>query len=163
MPDESATRLVNHLKSPQLRHRVGILTLPTTWLRREPEVAVRLGVGYVDLRALILSRLEPGRRYLSLGWAEFVSQNLEALVGDTRPDGDCLLVANTDLVLASWGFHERCRFWEFLREGCRPRWALLLALPTTARRLIADDERTNWIRAERFAGWQTDEEESWPS
>lgn len=154
MLDVPAMRLVTLLSRQALRNRTGILLLPPAWLGLEREVAARLGIGYADHRAWILSQIRPTQRKFGRNWMGLISTDLERLVGDARTDGGCVLIANLDILLCSLRAVDRQKFWRFLRERYLPTHGLLLALPKTSERLIGDDERTSWESAERLACWE---------
>ena len=154
MLGSDATRLVAMLRGPYLHNRSGILLLPPSWLGREPESAARLGIYCEDHRQRVLSRLAPGQRYLGVDWTELISGDLDRLARDASPDGGCVLVANFDIMLSFLQSADRDRFWAFLREGFRPAWGLLLALPNMSQRLISDDERVEWASRGRLATWE---------
>ena len=153
MPEISATTLVRSLKGQTLRYRTGILLLPTPWLGREREVAARLGISYEDERERVLRHLAPSQRFLGVGWQDVIAQYLEDLIHDGRPEGDCILVANLDLLVCSFSTEDRRHFWRNLREIARPAWGLLLALPFETRRILTEEERLLWTSAGRVAIW----------
>jgi hypothetical protein len=154
MSDISAVQLVEFLRGASLHNRSGILLLPPSWLGREPEIAMRLGISYADERERVLQQLTPGQRYLGMGWEDFISKGLEGLASDARPDGDCVLVANADLLLSSFETADRRLFWSFLYERYRPTWGVLLALPGETRRLMMETERSDWTSAGRLSIWE---------
>lgn len=154
MSEESAVQLVEFLRGASLHNRIGILLLPPSWLGHEPEIATRLGISYADERGRVLDQLAPGQRYLGMGWKDFISKGLDGLARDARPDGDCVLVSNADLLLSSFETAHRSLFWSFVYESYRPTWGLLLALPGKTRRLMTERERFLWTSAGRLAIWE---------
>jgi len=149
----SAIKLVDSLRGSTLRYRTGILLLPVPWLGREREVAARLGIAFQDERERVLRQMAPGQRFLGIGWQDVIAQHLEDLVRNGRPEGDCILIANLDLLVCSFSTEDRSHFWRNLREIVRPTWGLLLALPIETRRILTEEERLRWTSAGRVAIW----------
>ncbi len=154
MDETPAARLVSRLRGLSLRNRIGVLLLPPDWLGLERELAVRLGITYRDYRELALSRVTPDQKFLPTNWRGFISRDLDGLVREARPDGDCVMVANADLPISSLCQADRERLWSFLREIYKPAWGLLLTLPEASHRLITEDERRRWAIGQRLANWE---------
>lgn len=149
--DLTASQLVGCLRGVSLKKRTGILVVPLPWLGRECEIATRLGISYEDERELVLNRLPPGQRFLGQSWKDVIAQDLDKLVCNSRLDGDCVLVANVDIIISSFLETDRNLFWKFLFDSYKPSKGVLLALPDNTQRLLTDTER--WTRAGRLANW----------
>jgi hypothetical protein len=111
--------LVEHLKEPGLRQRVGLWLLPTAQLGREEEAAARLGVRAVDLRQVLLDRLPAGTRYVGLarddGWRRLV-QLVDDVGRQTHTTG-VVLACQADLLIAGLQMHHRRALWDELLLG----------------------------------------------
>ncbi len=153
MPETSSSRVLELLLHGDIRYRTGILEIAPSWLGREPEIAARLGIDFADLRERILSEVQPEQQQLDIDWRRLIDHDLGGLVANVLPTGGCILVANVDLFVSSLRAADREKFWSALREAYRHRWALLLALPATNRRLISPAERERWVVADRLAAW----------
>lgn len=128
----SAVReLIRLLRRHTLRTRVGVWCMPLSYIGQEAEVAARLDLDAVDVRAPILESLPTNTRYVNLTF-EKVLEALDSIAGSTGQT-DCAFVYNLDLLLTGLSREDRQRVWESLVDGLpyRPR-ALLLAIPETA-------------------------------
>lgn len=153
MTDQTPGSLVALLQGVTLRNRTGLLLLPSAWLGRESEAAVRLAIGYGDLQVAALASVAPGQKYLGLSWSGLIDGHISPLLRDSRPDGGCLLASNVDILLSALKPTDRGNFWRFLREDFRPSWGLILTLPETTRRLITDEEIGRWAADRRLTCW----------
>jgi hypothetical protein len=153
MHELAPARVLELLLHGDIRYRTGILEIAPSWLGREPEIAARLGVDFADLRERVLREVQPDQQQLDINWRRLIDDDLGGLVANALPRGGCILVANLDLFVSSLRAADRERFWRALREAYRHRWALLLALPSTNRRLISPAERERWVVANRLAAW----------
>jgi len=153
MPEVTAPQLVTILRGKSLRNRTAVLLLPPSWFGREREIATRLGISFKDERDMLLSNLAPGQRYLGQTWRDLIAQQMDDLDRGSRPDGDCVLVANVDILLSSFLAADRRHFWAFLREAYKPSWGLLLVLPNETRRVMTPAERSDWASDGRLGVW----------
>jgi hypothetical protein len=151
--DSDPGRLVSTLRAIGNRNRTGIILVPASWLGREDEIAVRLGVGHVDSRAWVLSHLAAGQRYLGANWRSLIGRELHQMVSAGGQVGGCLMVGNFDLFISALPTSERDALWRHLRSVERPPYGLILALPSQTSRLIEPTERDRWQAAGRFAIW----------
>lgn len=137
--------VIETLRHGGLRVRTGLWLLPATELARLPDHAARLGLVLADIRQPLLHHVTPDQRFLRLGVREFI-EALDAVCLDDQA-GDCLLVANSDLIVARLNYDERQELWETLYRGFpyRPR-AVLLAMPRDAAALLPI--------AQQLEGWR---------
>lgn len=154
MSETSAEQLVESLRGASLHNRTCILLLPLPWLGREREIATRLEISYADEQERVLGQLDRGQKYLGMGWQDLIAKELTELACGVGPDGNCVLIANLDLLVSSFGAADRNLFWSFLRDSYRPTWGLLLALPDETRRLMTEGERSLWASTGRLAIWE---------
>lgn len=132
--------VIQTLRYGGLRVRTALWVLPPEQLPRLPDSAARLGIHLVDIRQPLLNTVAPGQRFLRLGLREFIGA-LDKLCNDNHAS-DCLLVANSDLIIAKLTNSERKDLWETLFRGFpyRPR-ALLIVMPANAISLLPTVEQ----------------------
>ncbi len=142
--------LIDRLRNPGLRNRVGLLTLPEADLGSEPDIAARQNIGHIDLRHELLQQVPANASFVPLG-----SQQLGELINrlSQRTDqGDCVLLHALDLLLARLSPSERTAFWEYALQGLGYRpCALILTLPFSASSLLPTSSLYHlWVKSERF-------------
>lgn len=137
MPSTTAilSELLSALRSPTTRLRTGLWLASPQDLTAITDIGARLGVGTVDLRQQILSRLQPGQRFLGIGEDDFVLLIDEII--HTPLTYDARLLYHLDLLLARFTRAQRDDIWDRLYQGLphRPH-ALILAMPHTADHLL---------------------------
>lgn len=144
------TDLIQQLRHSGWRVRTALYLLPAADMRRLPEWAARLNIGYADARTPLLATIAPTQRYLHLTEVQLIHA-LDALCQEPTAK-DCLLVGNMDLLLAKLGGQERERVWQTLFQAFphRPR-ALLLAMPQSAPTLPPEPQLSYWAAEGRLA------------
>ncbi len=152
MSEPSPQELVALLARQELRIRTGVLELPIELLGCEDNLAVGLGVGYLDLCAWKVSRTPVNRSHLGLSW-EVIIHDLTTLASDTSIPGYCVWISGVDVLLAAIPFNDRKRLWDFLRSTFRQPRGLLLSMPRKAARLLPEDERGLWLEYGRLSTW----------
>lgn len=131
--------------------RTGLWLLPAGELARLPEYAARLGLDLADIRQPLLRQVMPGQRFLRLGVRELI-EALDAICLNEQAS-DCVLVTNSDLIVARLNYDERKELWDTLYRGFpyRPR-AVLLALPRGAAALLpVTQQLEGWRKEGRLA------------
>ena len=143
--------VIETLRHGSLRVRTGLWLLPAAELARLPDYAARLGLDLADIRQPLLRHVTLDQRFLRLGVREFI-EALDAVCLNEQAS-DCLLVANSDLIVARLNYDERKELWETLYRGFpyRPR-AVLLAMPRAAAALLpVAQQLEGWRKEGRLA------------
>ena len=153
MPEVETTSLVEQLRSVELRIRTGLLIVPDSWLGREDDIAASLGTSCQDLCAWVLDRVPRGRKILGIQ-VEAIIENLTQILNKPELIGSCILVSNSDFLLAGLSYNDRLRFWDFIRCSFRRERGLLLSFPHEATNLLPIQELKNWSSLERLAIWK---------
>lgn len=127
-------KLILHLRYTA-RCRVGIWRAPTEHLKRQPEIAIQLGIESIDIGAYLLSRIPHGAEFVRLN--ETIVIEILDEVASSLGKSDCVLVYNVDLLLSGLAENARKLVWLNLFNGFPNRLrVLLLAIPDTANRLF---------------------------
>lgn len=148
---KAATELIRQLGSGILRRPIGVLQVPPRWCARAGDLAVRLGVDYVDLRARLVEQLDPNQHTLGWSWEGLAAQLMQ--IAAQRPEvGSCTLIGNLDLLLARFQPSECAHWWRSMHMA-GPRYGLLLVLPTHAEQIFPDDARADWLAGGRLVEW----------
>jgi len=153
MSEVGTTSLVEQLRSVELRIRTGILIVPHSWLGQEDDIAAHLGISCQDLCVWILDRVPKGRKTLGIKVEEII-ENLTQILNKPELIGSCILVSNSDFLLAGLSYDDRLRFWDFIRCSFRREKGLLLSFPQEATNLLPIHELKNWSSLERLAIWK---------
>lgn len=149
---EPVQELAARLSGGGMYTRTAILLLPHGWVGREDEVAVRLGMGYVDYRAWKLSHLHESQTFL-LYSADRLIAELDDVSAESHPFGS-LLISLLDLPLSALAPDQRQTFWNFLFGAFSKRLrALLVALPEEANNVLPAHTADTWREAERLVSW----------
>jgi hypothetical protein len=139
--------VIQTLRHGGLRVRTALWLLPADQLTRLPDSAARLGIHLIDVRQPLLNAVAPDQRFLRLGLREFIGA-LDTLCNNNEAS-DCLLVANSDLIIAKLNHNERQELWETLYRGFPHRSrALLLAMPYGAATLLPTEQQLDQWRKE---------------
>nr|PZN76688.1 MAG: hypothetical protein DIU57_17175 [Pseudomonadota bacterium] len=142
--------LIEKLRDPSLLVRTGVLLVPADRLADTPNLAARLGVDLLDVVEWKLSRIVPGTRFLRLDADRFLA-DLDAIAQGNWTTG-CVLVLNTDVLLANLEDDQRDRAWLFLLHSFKRRaHALILVLPAQATHLFPLGQRKRWEDVGRVA------------
>ena len=152
MHEQSATSLINLLRSKELTIRTGLLLLPPYALGHEAEVAAHFGLGHQDICAWILGNTPTGRNTLGLS-SELILDVLTEVVSDVAIPGRCILISNVDLLLAGIDDQDKVHFWNFYRNSFRRERGVVLCFPEKAFNLLPIEERKSWEAIERIATW----------
>lgn len=148
---EAASELIRQLGSGSLRRPIGVLQVPPRWCARAGDLAVRLGVDYVDLRARLVEQLHPNQHTLGWSWEALAAQLMQ--IAAQRPEvGSCTLIGNLDLVLARFRVGDCAHWWRSVHVA-GPRYGLLLVLPTHAEQIFPEEERAVWRDGGRLVEW----------
>lgn len=132
--------VIQTLRYGGLRVRTALWLVPSDQLARLPDSAARLGIHLVDVRQPILNRVTADQRFIHLGVREFIDA-LDTLCKNSQFT-DCLLVANSDLIIAKLKHKERRDLWATLYNGFPHRSrALLIAMPASATMLLPTEEQ----------------------
>ena len=144
--------LVELLRSPSLRVRIGIWLMPLIYLGRETDEAAKQLLEPIDMCQIWLKTIPERSNFIGLTPKKFLIR-LDA-IAQKVDSNDCALVYNADFFLAHFKQVERQSVWEYLYDAMphRPR-ALLISLPETALNLLPSIESLNhWSRENRIAG-----------
>ncbi len=134
-PLSPVRELIDRLRRPTFRTRVGVWCMPLDYIGQEPDVAVLLGIEAVDVREPILQQLPEGTRFVRLT-PEKIFAALDNIANNIGKK-DCVLVYNVDLLLAGLTRERRQSVWQGLFDGLPHRSrALVVAIPASAERLL---------------------------
>ena len=152
MSDIAPQVLADALSLRLLQYRTGLLFLPLASVGDEPEIAARLGISHCDLLKKMLGSFAPDSRQLGLRREWFASQLL-SIARETSLNSSCVLLSNTDIMIAAFNYEDRLRFWRHLRENFRAPCGMLVSVPIDANNLLPSDERSRWILIDRASTW----------
>jgi len=144
--------LIDLLRSPLLRVRVGIWLMPLTYLGHEADEATRQLLEPIDLCQIWLETLSERSHFIGLTPKKFLTRLND--IAQKMDSNDCALVYNVDFFLAHFKQVERQLVWESLYDAMphRPR-ALVISIPETAKILLPSMDLLNrWSNEKRIAG-----------
>lgn len=148
----SADDVVRLLNGGGLYVRTALLLLPGSWLGREGDLAVKLGVTHVNYQRWKAQRIPPEQSFL-LYSAERLVEELDALCREAHARST-LLVSVLDLPLSALPLTERRKFWHFIHAAFSKRArGLLLALPEVAVVVPDEIDLESWRESGRLARW----------
>ena len=155
MPESELLALLSGMRQGRLRSRTALILLPGSAMGHEPELAARCNIEAVDYAELVCRTQLENSQLLGID-AVSEEERLDKLVS-AEGELDCVLLYNTDLILARLGSSDRAQLWAGLRERFpyRPR-ILFIVLPEESRLLMPQgEERSAWEQSGRIIRWAT--------
>ncbi len=150
---EAALKMIEHLATPGMRVRTGILLAPPAELLRAEEIAARLNATPEDVAQRLLSRLPAGTRFAGITTQKVLEIVRE--VGECREGNLRALLVNLDLLLTKLSRDECEQFWfQFITSLPHLRRLLIALVP--AQSTILPRHRDEWEGSGRCAGWGHD-------
>jgi hypothetical protein len=145
--------LRDRLSPRRLLFRTGIVLASGSDVADPSDLAVRLGMSYLDHVSWRMAALPEGARHLDVR-AETLQADFYAMASRTL-DMPTALVSNSDLLLAGLESAGRRQVWEYLFSVMKDRrTALAILLPSSAHAILPQNERARWRSAGRLAdGW----------
>ena len=142
------------LRRPGLRHRIGVWLIPENLLGTEKQIAARLNLEPLDIRAVFLETLPSGTRYTGLTRPNGYLKLLQTIenIGQAIHKKDCLLIYNLDILLSGVEVYGREAFWEEVFSGLPYlTTAIVLTIPEQAQQLFPTVLQIRWERDNRLA------------
>lgn len=132
-------KLVAYLRQGTPRTRVGLWRSPLSWIGKETDIAISLGVQALDVGAFYSDNLQPGADFARLSSANII-ETLDK-VASAPGQSNCVLVYNLDLLLAGVPIEHRQQVWQDLFNKFPHRLrAVVIMLPETALQLLPTEQ-----------------------